>query len=80
MKRFILSVLVFASMALFTGCSMTNGYMGHGTQTQVQLNKANFNVIKSVEGEATSNHFLGIGPTDQNLIAQAKRNMLKIKH
>jgi len=76
----MLSILVLASMALFTGCSTTNGYMGHGSQTQVQLSKANFDVIKSVEGEASSNHFLGIGPTDQNLIAQAKRNMLKKAH
>ena len=77
MKRFIQSALILGLIALFSGCSSTSGYMGHGVQTQVQLNKANFNVIKSVEGEATSNYFLGIGPTDQNLIAQAKRNMLK---
>ncbi|WP_457743878.1 DUF6567 family protein [Sulfurimonas sp.] len=72
-----LSILVFASMALFTGCSATNGYMGHEVQTQVQLNKANFNVIKSVEGEASANYFLGMSPSDGNLIAQAKKDMLK---
>ena len=77
MKRFILSTLVLGSMALFTGCSATNGYMGHTVQTQVQLNKANFNVISSVSGEAAANYFLAIGPTKQDLIAQAKKDMLK---
>ena len=77
MKRFILSVLVFASMALFTGCSMTRGYMGHEVQTQVQLNQANFNIVKSVEGEATASYFLGIGFSEENLIARAKKDMLK---
>jgi len=77
MKRFILSTLVFGSMALFTGCSATNGYMGHEVQTQVQLNKANFNVISSVSGEATADYFLNIGPSKQDLIAQANKNMLK---
>jgi len=77
MKRFIQSILVIGLIALFTGCSTTSGYMGHQVQTQVQLNKANFNVIKSVEGEATANYFLGIGLSEENLIARAKKDMLK---
>jgi hypothetical protein len=50
--------------------------MGHEVQTQVQLNKANFDVIKSIEGEATANYFLGIGLSKENLIARAKKDML----
>jgi len=77
MKRFIQSALVFGSIALFTGCSNTSGYIGHGVQTQVQLNKANFDVIKSVEGEASASYFLGIGLSKENLLARAKKDMLK---
>jgi len=80
MKRFIVGSLVIGSMALFSGCSATNGYMGHGVQTQVQLNKANFNVIGTVSGEASANYFLGMGPSNQDIIAQAKNNMLQKAH
>ena len=77
MKRFILGFLVFTSMVIFTGCSATNGYMGHVVQTQVQLNKANFNVISSVSGESSANYFFNIGLSKQDLIAQAKKDMLE---
>jgi hypothetical protein len=76
MKRFIQSILVLGLITVFTGCSIRDGYMGHQVQTQVQLNKANFDVIKSIEGEATANYFLGIGLSKENLIARAKKDML----
>ncbi|HIC12951.1 MAG TPA: hypothetical protein EYO75_06230 [Sulfurimonas sp.] len=77
MKRFIQSVLVLGLIALFTGCSVTNGSMGHVAQTQVQLSKANFDIVKSVEGEASASYFLGIGLSKENLVARAKKDMLK---
>ena len=69
----VLIVLVIGIMA--TGCSTTGGYIGHSIQTEVQLSQANFDVIKSVTGEAQADYYFGIGPTNQNLLAQAKRNM-----
>ena len=54
-----------------------NRYMGHTVQTQVQLNKANFDVINFVSGQAQANYFLGVGPSKQDLIAKAKNDMLK---
>ena len=77
MKRFKFSILVVALVALFSGCSMTNGYLGHGVQTQVQLNQANFTILKTVEGEASANYFFGINLSNQDLIAAAKKDMLK---
>jgi hypothetical protein len=77
MKRFIQSVLVLGFIAVFTGCSATGGYIGNGTQTQVQLNKANFDVIKSVNGSATASYLFGIGFASEDLFARAKTDMLK---
>ena len=59
-----------------TGCSMTNGYLDHSIQTEVQLGQANFDVVKSVTGEAQAEYYFGIGPSQQDLFAQAKRNMI----
>ena len=77
MKRFMQSVIVFSFLALVSGCSLSRGYMGHGVQTQVQLNKANFNIVKTVEGKATASYFLGIGLSEENLMERAKKDMLK---
>lgn len=75
MKRIIGLGLVML-IAMLTGCSLTNGYVGHSIMTEVQLNQANFDVIKSVTGEAQANYFLGIGPSEQDLYGRAKRDML----
>ena len=61
---------------MLTGCSITDGSIGHSVQTQVQLSQANFDVIKSVTGEAKATYIFGIGPSLQNLLAQAKGEML----
>jgi len=76
MKKKIGLGLVMCVVTLLTGCSMTGGYIGHYISTDVQLNQANFTVVKSVTGEATANYFLGIGPSKQDLIGQAKRDMI----
>ena len=68
----LLSVLAISILA--TGCSRTGGYLHH--MTEVQLGQANFDVVKSVTGEASANYFLGIGPSQQDLFAQAKRDMV----
>ena len=56
---------------------MTSGYLGHSIQTEVQLNQANFDVIKSVTGEAEADYFFAITSNDESLFARAKRNMIK---
>ncbi len=71
----VLGILAFSVMG--TGCSSTGGFIGHGIMTEVQLNQANFSVIKSVNGEAEANYFFGIGPSDQDLLGRAKRDMIK---
>jgi len=70
----LLSVLAIGIMA--TGCSTTGGYIGHSIQTEVQLGQANFDVVKSVTGEAQADYYFGIGPSQQDLLAQAKRDMI----
>ena len=70
----LLSVLAIGIMA--TGCSTTGGYIGPSIQTEVQLGQANFDIVKSVTGEAKANYYFGIGPSQQNLFSQAKRDMI----
>ena len=67
----LLIVLAIGLMA--TGCSTTAGY--HSILTEVQLGQANFDVVKSVTGEAQADYFFGIGPSRQDLLAQAQRDM-----
>lgn len=61
---------------MLTGCSMTRGYIGHSMQTEVQLSEANFDVVRSVTGQAQADYFFGIGPSEQDLLGQAKRDMV----
>jgi hypothetical protein len=69
---------VMATTLTITGCSMTGGYLGHSIQTEVQLSKKNFKVIKSVTGEAKATYFLGVfGPSKANLVDQARRDMIE---
>lgn len=70
----ILSIFIIATITM--GCSFTTGNIGHSVQTQVHLSQANFDVIKSATGEAKADYFFGIGPSEQNLTAQAKRDMI----
>jgi hypothetical protein len=75
-KLFFAAFVVLAIAILGTGCSMTSGVIGHEILTEVQLNQANFDVIKSVTGQAQADYFFGIGPSDQDILGQAKRAML----
>ena len=71
-----MGIMVVAMSSLLVGCSLTSGYVDHQIQTQVQLSHANFSVVKSVVGTAEASYVFGIGPSDQDLIGQAKRDML----
>ena len=62
---------------MFMGCSYHLGYVGHGIMTQVELSKNNYKVIGSVTGEAQATYWFGIGPSQQNLVDQARRDMIK---
>ena len=77
MKK-VFTVLLFAALltGFLSGCSMTRGNIGHSITTNVQLNEANFKVLGSVFGEAQVNYIFGIGPSDQDLLSQAKIDML----
>ncbi|MFP4531641.1 MAG: DUF6567 family protein [Desulfobacterales bacterium] len=61
---------------LFTGCSTTHGNIGHSIVTSVQLSQANYTVLKTVSGSAKADYAFGIGPSEQDLRAQAKREMI----
>jgi len=77
MKK-VLIVFLFTALVVgfVSGCSTSRGNLGHSITTNVQLSEANFKVLGSVTGEAKANHFLGIGPLDQDLYSQAKSDML----
>ncbi len=77
MKK-VFTVLLFATLlaGFVSGCSLTRGNIGHSITTNVQLSEANFKVLDSVTGEASADYILGIGPSDQDLLSQAKRDML----
>jgi hypothetical protein len=75
-RKLIVVFGVFSIGMIMTGCSASNGFIGHSITTEVQLNQANFDVVRSVNGEASANYFLGFGPSQQNMIGQAKREMI----
>ena len=73
---FLIILSIFSISVMTTGCSISDGYINHSIQTEVQLSQANFDVIKSVTGESSASYFFGIGPSEQNLFAQAKGDMI----
>jgi hypothetical protein len=73
----VLVVVGVVMIGVMASCSVSQGEIGPGINTQVQLSQANFNVVKSIKGEASVNHFFGISFADQNLYGQAKADMLK---
>jgi hypothetical protein len=75
-RKLVVVLVVFAVAIIMTGCSTTTGYLGHTVTTEVQLSQANFDVIGSVTGEAEANYFIGFGPSKQNIVGQAKRDMI----
>ena len=63
---------------LVNNCGLPpQGYLGHSTNTQVILSEANYRVINTVRGEATSHFILGIGPLNNRLYSRAKKDMLE---
>ncbi len=71
------TVLASAFLLLLTaGCTYyCDGYLGQ-VSTEVQLSQSNFHVVKSVVGNAITDYWFGIGPSDQDLIGRARRDML----
>jgi hypothetical protein len=76
-RNLVLAVGALVVGMTFTGCSTSSGHIGHFIGTEVQLNQANFDVVGSVTGEASASYFISIGPSRQNIIAQAKQDMIK---
>ncbi len=79
MKTKILSLLAVALFA--TSCGVSSHMVGNSnvTATQVQLTQANFDVVKSVEGEAKATYVLGIGGFSKkalsaNAVAEMNKN------
>jgi len=79
MKRWIVVATVVGSafVLLFaSGCTYyVDGYLGQ-TSTDVQLSQANFHIVKEVAGNATADYWFGIGPSKQDLVGRARRDML----
>ena len=76
-KKFLFITAVVLMMGLFlSGCSITGGNIGHGINTEVQLNQANFEVVKTVTGSASARYILGLNFSRQDLHGRARRNMV----
>lgn len=77
-KSLVKSYLFLFLILLLTNCGLVpSGYLGHSTNTQVILQEANYKVINSVRGQETASFILGIGPSQSQLYARAKRDMLE---
>ena len=71
-------ILVFSLILLVNNCGfMPQGYLGPSTNTQVILSEANYKIINTVRGQATSTFILGIGPFNDRLYSRAKKDMLE---
>lgn len=70
---YIISLFIFL---FFAGCSVSTGSIDHGIMTQVQLKEANYEVLGSVTGEASTHYILGINLRGQDLFGRAKRDMV----
>lgn len=76
MKYFSL-VLIIVSSLLACKPTMYSGHYNQLNQTQVQLNQANFNVLGSFRGIASSKKF-GLNVKDKvGLVAKAKQELLQ---
>ncbi len=79
MKTKILCLLAVALFA--TSCGVSTHMVGNSnvTETQVQLTQANFDVVKSVKGEAKASYVFGIGGLSKkalnaNAVAEMNQN------
>ena len=77
MKSVLLGCVGIGLCSLLMGCSTAGGYVGHAICTEVQLNQANYEVLRSVTGAAEASYFLGIGPSEQDLLGSARRDMIE---
>ena len=76
--KIVVTGLSLLAILLVSGCSTTAGFVGHSINTEVQLSQKNFKVITSVTGEASASYIFGFfGPSKQNLLDQARRDMIK---
>ncbi len=80
MKKNVLSILVIATLTFISSCGLHNGLTtnSNGHNTEVQLHKKNFKVIKAISGTEEAVYVLGIGGLNKAaLIANARAKMLK---
>lgn len=80
MKKNALIILIGTIVLMMSSCGVHNGltYNSNGHNTEVQLSKNNFKVVKSIQGKATATYILGIGGLNKKaLIANARAEMLK---
>jgi len=79
MKVWMTTAMAFGLAFLLLGTSgctyYCDGYLGQVT-TDVQLSQSNFHIVKSVAGSATADYWFGIGPSKQDLVGRARRDML----
>lgn len=70
------TIFYLCFFVLLTSCGVTTGYMGHNVTTNVNLEKNNFKVVKTVSGSADGHSFIGIALNQKNLFERAKREMI----
>ncbi|WP_395063366.1 DUF6567 family protein [Flavobacterium sp.] len=79
MKR-VLCFLVLSLMFLITSCGGSASVMGNGnlSQTNVELTKKNFKIVRKVSGESSNKYICGIGGSaNRALLEKAKNNMME---
>ena len=77
-KRLVVAMVMTATATTIMGCSVSVGNIGHGIKTEVHLGRNNFEVIKSVTGEATAQYLFGVfGPSKGNILDQARRDLVE---
>lgn len=76
-----LITIFLISTILLSGCGINSGIMNqysvNGANTNVVLQKNNFKVIGTVNGEATDKYLFFIGGFKQSLVSKAKQNMIE---
>jgi len=76
-----ISILFLVATIFLSGCGISSGlvnqYSVNGANSNVILQKKNFKVIETVSGESSDSYLFFIGGNKQNLIAQAKQNMIE---
>lgn len=63
-------------LLMVSGCTIHDGNIRHAVVTNIELSGNNFKVLDSVTGKASADYIVGIGPDEQNLFEQARKNMI----